>query len=184
MRPAAWQCSLMAATCPAAGQAQWAHSHLHISAGKVPVVLRGLWSLCCSQWGDSLWGRTPRARGSRHRCFRWLSVFFFFTAKGLCFLDRPKCWIVRRSLEASYKVLIETKMTQKPPSLRVLFHSSPLSLPRLVSAKVSISQRGTETVVHLMPGTQYLSGNRTTENGAGSFSYHNMNINSSCQPEQ
>lgn len=55
----------------------------------------------------------------------------------------------QRSLEASYKVLIVTKMTQPPPSLRdlsayALFHSSSLNLPLLVSAKVSISKRETE----------------------------------------
>lgn len=54
-----------------------------------------------------------------------------------------------RSLEASYKALIATKMTQPPPSLRdlsvyALFHSSSLNLPLLVSAEVSISKRGTE----------------------------------------
>lgn len=55
----------------------------------------------------------------------------------------------QHSLEASYKVLIVTKMTQPAPSLRDLsaharFHSSSLNRPLLVSAKVSISRRGTE----------------------------------------
>lgn len=50
----------------------------------------------------------------------------------------------QRSLEASYKVLIVTKMTQPSPSLRdlsacMLFHLSSLSRPLLVSAEVSIS---------------------------------------------
>lgn len=55
----------------------------------------------------------------------------------------------QHSLEASYKVLIVTKMTQPAPSLRdlsahALFYSSSLNRPLLVSAKVSISRRGTE----------------------------------------
>lgn len=55
----------------------------------------------------------------------------------------------QRSLEASSKVLIVTKMTQPPPSLRdlsayALFHSSSLNFPLLVSAKVSISKGESE----------------------------------------
>lgn len=93
------------------------------------------------------------------------------------------------SLEASYKVLIVTKMTQPPPSLRdlsayALFHSSFLSLSL---QKVSISRRETERLQlgsadagFLKPDT-YNCKLSTVMNvpTVGSFSYHKMNDNNS-----
>ena len=92
MRLVAWQCSLMAATCPAVGQAQWAHSHLHMH-----LLLKCL--LCSEAFGlsaalsevllseDGL--REQGAPGTA--ALGGSPSFSFFTAKGLRFLDRPKC---------------------------------------------------------------------------------------------
>jgi len=145
MELVAWQRSLVAAPSPPpVGRAQWAHSHLdmHLLL-KVPVVLEDIWSPCCTQGRDcedklSLRG-APGTRRSPS-----------------CYSERVKLFgrtqtlnQAGRSLEDSYEVLIVTKMTQPPHSLRDLsayavFHSSSLTLPLLVSAKVSISERGTE----------------------------------------
>lgn len=74
-----------------------------------------------------------------------------FPTKGLSYLDGPAL-SSQCSVQASHRVLIVTKMTQPPSSLRdlsahVLFDPSCVHCPLLVSAEVSINKTYTERLV-------------------------------------
>lgn len=132
----AWQRSLVAAGSPLVGQAQWAHSHLDMHLLLKCLLCSRAFSLSATFSGVTLRGQAQGARGSWDRWLRWLS----FYDERVKLFGRTQALNSQRCLEASYKVLIVTKMTQPPPSLRdlsayTLFHSSSLNLPLLVSAK-------------------------------------------------